>query len=64
MMAWTTRHNNEPYERASGTLKFPEDCAQAGFDADDVFIVAQPGAYLEEVYQVSGIRGARKRSNS
>jgi SAM-dependent methyltransferase len=61
MMAWTTRHNNEPYERASGTLKFPEDCAAAGFDAADVFIVAQPGAYLEEVYQVSGIRGARKR---
>jgi SAM-dependent methyltransferase len=61
MMAWTTRHNNEPYERASGTLKFPEDCAAAGFDAADVFIVEQPGAYLEEVYQVSGIRGARKR---
>jgi hypothetical protein len=61
MMAWTTRHNNEPYERASGTLKFPEDCAAAGFDAEDVFIVSQPGAYLEEVYQVSGIRGARKR---
>jgi SAM-dependent methyltransferase len=61
MMAWTTRHNNEPYERASGTLRFPEDCAAAGFDAADTFIVAQPGAYLEEVYQVSGIRGARKR---
>jgi SAM-dependent methyltransferase len=61
MMAWTTRHNNEPYERASGTLKFPEDCAAAGFNAADVFIVEQPGAYLEEVYQVSGIRGARKR---
>jgi SAM-dependent methyltransferase len=61
MMAWTTRHNNEPYERASGTLKFPDDCVAAGFDAADVFVVAQPGAYLEEVYQVSGIRGARKR---
>jgi SAM-dependent methyltransferase len=61
MMAWTTRHNNEPYERASGTLKFPEDCVAAGFDAADVFVVAEPGAYLEEVYQVSGIRGARKR---
>jgi SAM-dependent methyltransferase len=62
MMAWTTRHNNEPYERASGTLKFPEDCVAAGFDAADAFVVSQPGAYLEEVYQVSGIRGARKRS--
>jgi SAM-dependent methyltransferase len=61
MMAWTTQHNNEPYERASGTLDFPRDCATAGFDADDVFVIAQPGAYLEEVYQVSGIRGARKR---
>jgi SAM-dependent methyltransferase len=61
MMAWTTRHNNEPYERASGTLRFPEDCASAGFDPAEVFVVAQPGAYLEEVYQVSGIRGARKR---
>jgi SAM-dependent methyltransferase len=61
MMAWTTRHNNEPYERASGTLNFPKDCAAAGFAEEDVFIVAQPGAYLEEVYQVSGIRGARKR---
>jgi SAM-dependent methyltransferase len=61
MMAWTTRHNNEPYERASGTLDFPRDCADAGFAAGDVFVVAQPGAYLEEVYQVSGIRGARKR---
>jgi SAM-dependent methyltransferase len=62
MMAWTTRHNNEPYERASGTLKFPEDLVAAGFDAADVFVVAEPGAYLEEVYQVSGIRGARKQS--
>jgi ubiquinone/menaquinone biosynthesis C-methylase UbiE len=61
MMAWTTRHNNEPYERASGTLKFPDDCVAAGFEAEDVFIVSQPGAYLEEVYQVSGVRGARKR---
>jgi SAM-dependent methyltransferase len=61
MMAWTTRHNNEPYERASGTLKFPEDCATAGFDAADAYVVAEPGAYLEEVYQLSGIRGARKR---
>ncbi len=61
MMAWTTRHNNEPYERASGTLNFPKDCAAVGFAEEDVFVVAQPGAYLEEVYQVSGIRGARKR---
>jgi SAM-dependent methyltransferase len=61
MMGWTTKHNNEPYERASGTLDFPRDCAAAGFSADDVFIVSEPGAYLEEVYQVSGIRGARKR---
>jgi SAM-dependent methyltransferase len=61
MMAWTTRHNNEPYERASGTLNLPKDCAAAGFSEEDVFVVAQPGAYLEEVYQVSGIRGARKR---
>jgi SAM-dependent methyltransferase len=61
MMAWTTRHNNEPYERASGTLNFPKDCASVGFAEDDVFVVAEPGAYMEEVYQVSGIRGARKR---
>jgi hypothetical protein len=61
MMGWTTKHNNEPYERASGTLDFPRDCAAAGFSANDVFIVSEPGAYLEEVYQVSGIRGARKR---
>jgi SAM-dependent methyltransferase len=61
MMEWTTRHNNEPFERASGTLNFPVDCAAAGFAAEDVFVIAQPGAYLEEVYQVSGIRGARKR---
>jgi SAM-dependent methyltransferase len=61
MMGWTTRHNNEPYERASGTLEFAKECAAAGFNPDDVFIMAQPGAYLEEVYQVSGLRGARKR---
>ena len=61
MMGWTARHNNEPYERASGTLDFPRDCAAAGFAAEDVFVIAQPGAYLEQVYQVSGIRGARKR---
>jgi SAM-dependent methyltransferase len=60
MMAWTTRHNNEPYERASGTLDFTTECVAAGFAADEVFIVAQPGVYLEEVYQVSGVRGARK----
>jgi hypothetical protein len=42
-------------------LNFPVDCAAAGFAAEDVFVIAQPGAYLEEVYQVSGIRGARKR---
>ncbi len=60
MMSWTTRHNNEPYERASGTLDFPRECAAVGFPVDDVFVLAQPGLYLEEVYQVSGIRGARK----
>jgi SAM-dependent methyltransferase len=62
MMGWTTRHNNEPYERASGTLDFPGVCASVGFRPEDVFVVAQPGVYLEEVYQVSGIRGARKRA--
>jgi hypothetical protein len=31
-----------------------------GFAAEEVFVVAEPGVYLEEVYQVSGIRGARK----
>ena len=60
MMAWTTRHNNEPYERASGTLKFATECAAAGFAEQEVFVIAQPGVYLEEVYQVSGLRGARK----
>ncbi|MGA9024825.1 MAG: methyltransferase domain-containing protein [Steroidobacteraceae bacterium] len=64
MMSWTTRHNNEPYERASGTLNFPKDCAAVGFAEEDVFVVAEPGAYMEEVYQVSGIRGARKRGTS
>lgn len=60
MMEWTTRHNNEPYERASGSLDFVKECAAVGFAPAEVFVVAQPGVYLEEVYQVSGIRGARK----
>lgn len=60
MMSWTTRHNNEPYERASGTLDFARECEAAGFPSGSPFVVAQPGVYLEEVYQVSGIRGARK----
>jgi SAM-dependent methyltransferase len=60
MMGWTTRHNNEPYERASGTLNFVKECVAVGFAAEEVFVVAEPGVYLEEVYQVSGIRGARK----
>lgn len=60
MMEWTTRHNNEPYERASGSLDFVKECTAVGFAPEQVFVVAQPGVYLEEVYQVSGIRGARK----
>jgi ubiquinone/menaquinone biosynthesis C-methylase UbiE len=61
MMGWTTRHNNEPYERASGTLDFVKENEAVGFLSKDVFIIAQPGVYLEEVYQVSGVRGAMKR---
>jgi len=60
MMAWTTRHNNEPFERASGTLNFAKECEAVGFAPQDVFVISEPGVYLEEVYQVSGIRGARK----
>jgi SAM-dependent methyltransferase len=59
MAGWNGRHNNEPFERGSGTLDFTAACVEAGFAADDVFLQPVSAAYLEEQLAFVGYRGAQ-----
>jgi SAM-dependent methyltransferase len=59
MAGWNGRHNNEPFERGSGTLDFVGACVDAGFAAEDVFLQPVAAAYLEEQLAFVGYRGAQ-----
>ena len=61
MAEWNPHHNNEPFERGSGTLDWHAACAAAGFAAKDVFLHSIGAAYMSEQLAHVGFRGALKR---
>ena len=61
MAEWNPHHNNEPFERGSGTLDWPAACTAAGFAAEDAFLQPVAAAYMEEQLAHVGFRGAQKR---
>jgi 2-polyprenyl-3-methyl-5-hydroxy-6-metoxy-1,4-benzoquinol methylase len=60
MAEWNVHHNNEVFERGSGTLDFRAACADAGFPADTVFFEPVAAAYMSEQLAYIGFRGAVK----
>jgi SAM-dependent methyltransferase len=61
MAEWNSHHNNEPFERGSGTLDWRAACADAGFAAEDVFLQPIGAAYMAEQLAYVGYRGAVRR---
>jgi SAM-dependent methyltransferase len=61
MAEWNAHHNNEVFERGSGTLDFQNACVAAGFDGDTVFLEPVGAAYMSEQLLYVGFRGAVKR---
>lgn len=61
MAEWNAHHNNEVFERGSGTLDFRGACAAAGFDDADVFLQPVDAAYMAEQLAYIGFRGAVRR---
>jgi SAM-dependent methyltransferase len=62
MAEWNGHHNNEPFERGSGTLDWRAACTDAGFDAADTFLEPVGAAYMAEQLAFVGFRGAHKRA--
>jgi 2-polyprenyl-3-methyl-5-hydroxy-6-metoxy-1,4-benzoquinol methylase len=60
MAEWNAHHNNEVFERGSGTLDFAAACVDAGFAADTVFLEPVSAAYMSEQLAYVGFRGAVK----
>jgi SAM-dependent methyltransferase len=61
MAEWNARHNNEPFERGSGTLDWMTACVDAGFAPEDVFLQPIGAAYMAEQLAFVGYRGAQRR---
>jgi len=61
MAEWNVHHNNEPFERGSGTLDWVAACVDAGFGAEDVFLKPIGAAYMAEQLAYVGYRGAVRR---
>jgi len=61
MAEWNAHHNNEPFERGSGTIDWVGACVAAGFAAEDVFLQPVDAAYMSEQLAFVGFRGAAKR---
>ena len=61
MAEWNSHHNNEPFERGSGTLDWRAACAEAGFAAQDIFLKPIGAAYMAEQLAYVGYRGALRR---
>jgi 2-polyprenyl-3-methyl-5-hydroxy-6-metoxy-1,4-benzoquinol methylase len=61
MAEWNGHHNNEPFERGSGTLDWTAACLEAGFLADDIFLQPIGAAYMAEQLAFVGYRGAQRR---
>jgi SAM-dependent methyltransferase len=60
MAEWNAHHNNEVFERGSGTLDFREACAAAGFPEASVFFEPVAASYMSEQLAYVGFRGAVK----
>jgi 2-polyprenyl-3-methyl-5-hydroxy-6-metoxy-1,4-benzoquinol methylase len=60
MAEWNAHHNNEVFERGSGTLDFRGACTDAGFAAAAVFLEPVSAAYMSEQLAYVGFRGAVK----
>jgi len=61
MAEWNSHHNNEPFERGSGTLDWRAACIDAGFAAQDILIKPVGAAYMAEQLAYVGHRGASRR---
>jgi SAM-dependent methyltransferase len=61
MAEWNGHHNNEPFERGSGTLDWRAACVEAGFAPEDVFLQPVDAAYMAEQLAFVGYRGAQRR---
>jgi SAM-dependent methyltransferase len=61
MAEWNVHHNNEPFERGSGTIDWVRECLDAGFFAEDIFLQPIDAAYMAEQLAFVGYRGARRR---
>jgi len=61
MAEWNSHHNNEVFERGSGTLDWQSACTDAGFAAADVFLQPIGAAYMAEQLAYVGYRGAVRR---
>lgn len=60
MAEWNSHHNNEPFERGSGTIDWEAACVAAGFAAASAFIQPIGAAYMAEQLAYVGYRGARR----
>jgi 2-polyprenyl-3-methyl-5-hydroxy-6-metoxy-1,4-benzoquinol methylase len=60
MAEWNALHNNEVFERGSGTLDFAAACVAAGFSEASVFLEPVSAAYMSEQLAYVGFRGAVK----
>jgi 2-polyprenyl-3-methyl-5-hydroxy-6-metoxy-1,4-benzoquinol methylase len=60
MAEWNAHHNNEVFERGSGTLDFRAACVDAGFPEASVFLEPVSAAYMSEQLAYVGFRGAVK----
>jgi len=60
MAEWNAHHNNEVFERGSGTLDFCSACTDAGFAAETVFLEPVAASYMSEQLAYVGFRGAVK----
>jgi SAM-dependent methyltransferase len=61
MAEWNSHHNNEPFERGSGTLDWEDACVSAGFAAEDIFLQPIGATYMAEQLAFVGYRGAQRR---
>jgi SAM-dependent methyltransferase len=61
MAEWNGHHNNEPFERGSGTLDWVAACIEAGFAREDIFLQPVEAAYMSEQLAFVGYRGAKRR---
>jgi hypothetical protein len=61
MAEWNGHHNNEVFERGSGTLDWTGACVEAGFAREDVFLQPVGAAYMAEQLAFVGYRGAQRR---